>query len=139
MKYITRGFLLLQIFWIFACSTTNQTDNPKNDEIKQLLGKNVTFIGKTVNMKLGAALILENGQRIWMDEMHSWPDGFYTEKETKSAKVTGVLIERHDLPVFVPNENDSIMQQGIPAPKDTDLKEASHRYLFTKYKWNEIK
>lgn len=135
MKYIKR-FLLFQIFWIFACS---KVGNPKSYEIKQLLGKNVTFIGKTVNMKLGAALILENGQQIWMDEMHSWPKGFYTEKKTKSAKVTGLLIERYDLPIFSPNENDSIIQQGSPVPKDTDLQEASHRYLLIKYKWNEIK
>jgi hypothetical protein len=89
-------------------------------------------------MKLGAVLVLENGQRIWMDEMSSWPSGYYTEKESKSAQVTGVLIERYDLPVFVPS-NDSIVQQGIPVPKGTDLKEASHRYLLKDFKWNEIK
>jgi hypothetical protein len=138
MREITKGILLFQILLIVACSTTKQVVNPKNEDIKEFVGKKVTLIGKTVNMKLGAVLVLENGQRIWMDEMESWPNGFYTEKESKSVQVTGVLIERYDLPVFVPS-NDSIVKQGIPVPKGTDLKEASHRYLMKNYDWNEIK
>jgi hypothetical protein len=138
MKAMTRGILLFQMLWIIACSTTKQVVIPKNEDVKEFVGKKVTLIGKAVNMKLGAVLVLENGQRIWMDEMSSWPSGYYTEKESKSAQVTGVLIERYDLPVFVPS-NDSIVQQGIPVPKGTDLKEASHRYLLKDFKWNEIK
>jgi hypothetical protein len=135
---MTRGILLFQMLWIIACSTTKQVVIPKNEDVKEFVGKKVMLIGKTVNMKLGAVLVLENGQRIWMDEMSSWPSVYYTEKESKSAQVTGVLIERYDLPAFVPS-NDSIVQQGIPVPKGTDLKEASHRYLLKDYKWNEIK
>jgi hypothetical protein len=73
--------------------------------------------------------------------MESWPNGYYLKEnyeKTKSIKVTGILIEKNDLPVFVQNESDSILQQGIPVPKGTDLKNASHRYLLKKYKWNEI-
>ncbi len=138
MREITKGILLFQILLIVACSTTKQVVNPKNEDIKEFVGKKVTLIGKTVNMKLGAVLVLENGQRIWMDEMESWPNGYYTENESKSVQVTGVLRERYDLPVFIPS-NDSIEKLGIPVPKGTDLKEASHRYLLKDYEWNEIK
>ena len=138
MKEMTRGILLFQMLWIVACSTTKPVVIPKNEDVKEFVGKKVTLIGKTENLKLGAVLVLENGQRIWMDEMSSWPGGYYTERESKSAQVTGILIEKYDLSVFVPS-NDSIVQQGIPVPKGTDLKEASHRYLVKDYKWNEIK
>jgi len=138
MREITKIILLFQILLIVACSITNQVVNPKNEDLKEFVGKKVTLIGKTVNMKLGAVLVLENGQGIWMDEMGSWPNGYYTEKESKSVQVTGVLIERYDLPVFVPS-NDSTVKQGIPVQQGTDLKEASHRYLMKNYDWDEIK
>jgi len=138
MREITKGILLFQILLIVACSTTKQVVNPKNEDIKEYVGRKVTLIGKAENDKLGAVLVLESGQTIWMNKMNSWPNGYYTEKESKSVQVTGVLIERYDLPVFVPS-NDSIVKQGIPVPKGTDLKEASHRYLMKNYNWNEIK
>lgn len=138
MREITKGILLFQILLIVACSTTKQVVNPKNEEIKEFVGRKVTLIGKAENDKLGAVLVLESGQTIWMNKMNSWPNGYYTEKESKSVQVTGVLIESYDLPVFVPS-NDSIVKQGIPVPKGTDLKEASHRYLMKNYNWNEIK
>jgi len=154
MKGITiiKRFVLLQILWISACSTTNQVgneiglsiENPEEEYLKELIGKKVTFTGKTINMKLGAVLILENGQSIYMDKMLSWPNGYYVkdneEKETiKTVKVTGILKEKNDMPVFIRNENDSTMRQGIPMPKGTDLKKASYRYLLKDYKWVEIK
>lgn len=104
------------------------------------IGKKVTVTGRTVNMKLGAALILENGQLIWMNDMLNWSNGYYdNDKKTKTVKVTGFLIEKNDLPVFIPNENDSIIQQGIPTSKETNLKEATHRYLLKEYEWEVIK
>ena len=139
MKDIAIGFLVLQSFWILSCSTTKQTENPSNHDLKELVGKKVTLVGKTVNRHLGAVLALENGQIVWMDEMFSWPDGYYTEKESKIAQVTGVLTERYDLPVFIQDENDSIVLHGIPVPKGTNLKEASHRYLIKDFDWKEIK
>lgn len=138
MKEITKGILLFQVLLIVACSTTMQVVNPKNEDLKKFVGKKVTLIGETVNQKLGAVLVLEDGQRIWMDDMESWPNGYYTEKESKTIQVTGVLIERYDLPVFVPS-NDPIVKQGISVPKGTDLKEGSHRYLVKDYEWKETK
>ncbi len=141
------GILFLQIVWICACSTTNQhlysdailVENQTEEELKLLVGKKIVVTGKTVNMKLGAALHLKNERFIWMDELFSWPDGFYiSEKKSKTVKVTGVLTERNDLPVFIHNENDSLVQQGIPVPKGTDLKKASHRFLLKEYKWVQM-
>ena len=138
MREIIKGILLFQILLIVACSTTKQVVNLKNEDIKEYVGRKVTLIGKAENEKLGAVLVLESGQTIWMNEMERWPNGYYTEKESKSVQVTGVLIEKYDLPIIVPS-NDSIVKQGIPVPQGTDLKEASHRYLMKNYNWNEIK
>jgi hypothetical protein len=139
MRAITIGIVLLQILLIGACSTPSDVINLKNVDLKEFVGRKITIVGKTVNMKLGAGLELDNGERIWMDEMDSWPQGYYTEKESKSAQVTGILIERYDLPVFIPSSNDSTIMQGISVPKGTDIKEAKHRYIITRYTWNEIK
>lgn len=144
---ILKGILLLLIFWTFACATmrfenTTSIENPKKEDLNKFINKMVTFTGKTVNMKLGAVLILENGQRIWMSKMYSWPEGYYDIKnnneETKIVIVTGILKQKNDLPVFIQNEKDSLFRSGIPVPKRTDLKKASHRYLLKNYKWNEI-
>lgn len=138
MKEITKILLIFQIVSMVSCATVNHVVNTENESLKEFVGKKITLIGKTVNAKLGAALVLENGQHIWLDEMGSWPNGYYTENESKSAEVTGVLIERYDLPVFISSTNDSLKQQGIPVPKGTNLKEASHRYLLKSYNWHEI-
>jgi hypothetical protein len=126
MRAITIGIVLLQILLIGACSTPSDVINLKNVDLKEFVGRKITIVGKTVNMKLGAG-------------MDSWPQGYYTEKESKSAQVTGILIERYDLPVFIPSSNDSTIMQGISVPKGTDIKEAKHRYIITRYTWNEIK
>ncbi|KFF01685.1 hypothetical protein [Chryseobacterium luteum] len=135
---------------MYACSKTKQAGNEhgfskekiNNKDIKEFIGKSITVTGKTVNMKLGAVLISENGESIWMDGLDSWPDGYYVKDDdlnTKTVKVTGTIIEESDLPVFIPNENDSIIQQGIPKPKGSDLQQASHRYLLKDYKYSIIK
>lgn len=145
---IIKRFLLFQLLWICACSKTNQVGNnnissieiTKKEDLNEFIGKKVTVTGRPVNMKLGAVLILESGQLIWMNDMLNWPNGYYgNDKKTKTVKVTGFLIEKNDLPVFISNENDSISQQGIPTSKGTDLKEATHRYLLKEYEWIVIK
>lgn len=141
------GIMLLQVLWICGCSATMQSGNdtgvriekPKEEDLKPLIGKKITVTGKTVNVKLGAQLILEGGAIIWMDGMEGWPVGFYEyEMQAKTVKVTGVLIEKHDLPVFIGDENGAI-QQGMPIPEGTGIKEASQRYVLKKYKWVAIR
>ena len=55
----------------------------------------------------------------------------------KRIKVTGILAEDHQLPVFHPTNSD-IVQQGIPIAPNTDLKTASHRYLLKEATWEII-
>ena len=91
-------------------------------------------------MKLGAALLLENGTRIWIDKMEGWPIDFYPDEDNaKTLKVTGILIEKNDLPIFVQNEKTRKAQQGIPVPKETNVEEASKRFLLKKATWSIIK
>jgi hypothetical protein len=142
---IKSSIVLLLLGLLIACAPTNsvgekdKNNNTKtsiNEPLKSLIGKRITVKGKTVNLKGGAALILENGTQIWMDDMESWPLGYFiNEQDTKIVKVSGILIERNDLPVFIYKDNDSLIQQGIPMPEGTDLNKASHRFVFEKYEW----
>ncbi|MCS4301709.1 hypothetical protein [Chryseobacterium sp. BIGb0232] len=139
---IIKRFLILSIFGTYACSNPQQIgkENIQNRDLKELIGESITVTGQTINMKLGALLTTKNGESIWMDGMDSWPDGYYvSEQKSKTVKVTGTLIEKNDLPVFISNENDSIIQQGIYEQKGTNLEKASHRYLFKNYKYIIIK
>jgi len=73
-----------------------------------------------------------------MDGLQSWPDGYYEGKgKSKLVKVTGKLIVRHDLPVFVEEEGAPI-RQGMPVPPGTDVHEASRRYLLTDFSYETI-
>ncbi len=137
--------LLLLLGLLIACAPTNSigeedksnnTETSINESLETLIGKRITVKGKTLNLKGGAALILENGTQIWMDDMESWPQGYFiNEQDTKIVKVSGILNERNDLPVFIYKDNDSLLQQGIPMPEGSDLNKASHRFVFEKYKW----
>lgn len=101
------------------------------------LGESIALEGKAANAKLGAQLIGENFV-IWIDGLGAWPEGFYLGgDEGKRIKVTGVVIEKHDLPVFIPRE-DEPEKTGIPVLKDTDLREASHRYLLKDAVWEPM-
>ncbi len=77
----------------------------------------------------GAAL-LSKGFRIWIDDLRNWPN----EMWGKSVSVTGVVIGRYDLTVFIPSRRNRGIQ-GIPIPKGTDLHNASHRYLLKDTTW----
>ena len=79
------GILLFQVFCICGCSIKKQVQsdnsiiiqNLKGEGLKTLVGKRITITGKTINLKNGAILLVEDKFDIWMDEMDSWPDGFY--------------------------------------------------------------
>ena len=73
------------------------------------------------------------GAQLWLDHVDSWPDGFSRAK----VRVTGVLEERFDLPVFE-DRPDEPKKSGIPVPPGTDLKKASHRYVIASPKWERL-
>jgi hypothetical protein len=49
-------------------------------------------------------------------------------------RVTGTVVERSDLPVFVPRPGEPIVQ-GIPVEPDADLERAKKRYLLQNATW----
>ncbi|MEC4005235.1 hypothetical protein OX283_011250 [Flavobacterium sp. SUN052] len=135
--------LFIQIFWIIGCSTSSKIkeNTVSKTEISQVpilskyLGKKVTFTGETLNCATGAALQIANGPMIWLDKLNSWPEGFFlgeNNKKNKIVKISGTLIEKFDLPVFI---DDGSLKHGIPVPIGTDLGKLSHRYLLTDYTW----
>ncbi|KMQ62378.1 hypothetical protein ACM40_08765 [Chryseobacterium sp. BLS98] len=143
---VINGIIIFSIFCTLACSKTKQVgkknnfsrENLQNQDLKEFIGKRITVTGQTINMKLGALLITENGESIWMEGMDSWPDGYYVnESETKTVKVTGTLTEKNDLPVFI--ASDSTIQQGMPQPEGTDLETAGNRYLLKDYQYTVLK
>ena len=129
MKYIFTLIICLNFSFAFCQDTISLPDS---------LGKKITLIGKAINAKLGAFLLLDNGSYVWIKNKDSWPSKFYNGNLSGVyVKVTGTLIEAFDKPVYIHNEGD-LPRAGIPVPPGTDLKKASHRYLFEKYKYEII-
>jgi hypothetical protein len=101
------------------------------------VGKLVTIEGVAINQKVGAALS-GDGESIFIDGLDSWPDGYYFGGDRgKRLRVTGTVIERHDLPIFVPKKGE-LPPGGIPVPEGTDLHKASQRFLIQNAKWIEV-
>jgi len=148
MKVITIPIIFGIILFFNSCSSlwnNRSCDNVKveninNDSLIKHIGEKITLKGKAVNAKLGAFLLLENGTVIWMDEIESWPDGYYSaEGHSKTLEVTGTLIEKYDLPVFIDSDSLLLKPQGIPVPEGTDLNKASYRLLLRDASWIIIK
>ncbi len=98
-------------------------------EWKAQLGKEVTIEGVAENWKAGPQVSSEK-TGIWIDG----PE-WNSEMNGKRVRVTGTVIERADLPVFIADPNDGRVPGGIPVPRGTDLKEAAKRFLLTNIKW----
>ena len=97
------------------------------------LGQQVTLEGTAEARKLGAAL-RGNDFDVWIDQLQDWPSQYVGQK----VRVTGILDERHDLPVFIQKPGQPVAA-GIPVPEGTDLRAASHRYVVRNAKWSLIK
>lgn len=101
------------------------------------LGQTLTLEGKAINAKLGA-LLMEDGNSIWIDGLDAWPDGFYQgDDKGKRLRVTGEVIRRDDLPVFVPKPGEEA-KAGIPVKSEEDLEKAKWRFLLKSAKWTEV-
>jgi hypothetical protein len=70
---------------------------------------------------------------IWIDGLDAWPAGL----RGKRVRVTGKVIERADLPVFVHRDDEPEMA-GMPVPPGTDLEKARRRFLLTEARWNVV-
>lgn len=105
------------------------------DPWKDQLGKRVTVTGEAHNAKMGA-LVVGDGSSIWVD-LHNdaWPEGMYHGNDAgELVVVTGTVVQRADVPVFIPKEGEP-MRKGATVPPGTDLKEASKRYILEKVTW----
>lgn len=101
-------------------------------DLQARLGQPVTLEGFAEARKLGAAL-RGSGFEVWIDRMDEWPAGAAGRK----VRVTGVLEERHDLPVYMRKAGEPPVA-GIPVPEGTDLRQASRRYVVRDAKWSLI-
>ncbi|HEY3451272.1 MAG TPA: hypothetical protein VGK67_33245 [Myxococcales bacterium] len=113
------------------------TAMPWPDRWAPLLGKTVVVEGKALDAKSGALLAGERGE-ISIDGVDSWPSGFYQGLQNGvRLRVTGTVIERSDLPVFVEKPGEP-RRAGIPVPEGTDLKKAGRRYLLADATWTRL-
>ena len=126
------------------------------------LGKQITVEGIAADAKLGALLQMGQGGDLWIADLQSWPDGYWSMPDGgKKVRVTGILGEDHSLPVFeadmaVVLERGDPIPQGIIIPpqiqptdglvtnadEEVAIKPASdsarHRYILKEAKWEVI-
>lgn len=111
---------------------------PWPDRWAPLLGKVVVVEGKALDAKSGA--LLEGGGRgeVFIDGLDSWPSGFYRGlQDGVRVRVTGTVVERSDLPVFVEKPGEP-RRSGIPVPEGTDTKKAAQRFLLSEATWTKL-
>ena len=118
------------VFAILLAVSFAGSANPPN--LRDRLGQQVTLEGVAETRKLGAAL-RGNDFDVWIDRLARWPAGALGRK----VRVTGILEERLDLPVFIQKAGEP-PAAGIPVPEGTDLREASRRYIVRDSKWSVI-
>ena len=108
------------------------TGSASAQDLQARLGQPVTLEGLAEARKLGAAL-RGAGFEVWIDRMDEWP----ATAAGRKVRVTGVLEERYDLPVYIPKPGQP-PAAGIPVPEGTDLRQASRRYVMREAKWSLI-
>jgi hypothetical protein len=113
-----------------AASSSASTSLPSPWEAR--LGQVVTIEGTAEDAKLGAVLT-RPGDMVWIDGLDAWPRGL----RGKRVQVTGKVIQRADLPVFVQREGEP-QEQGIPVPPGTDVEKARRRFLLTEARWKVV-
>jgi hypothetical protein len=120
-----------------ACATMEQWTTPR--PVSQAnVGQVITVEGWAVNRKIGAEL-KGDGFSVFIEGLDSWPAGYYVAGDKgRRVRVTGMLIEAYDLPVFEETHDSPLARQGIPVPRGTDMHQARHRYLLQNAKWELI-
>lgn len=102
-------------------------------DLRALLGRTITLEGQALNARSGA-LLSEGKREIWID-LDGWPAGYSQGGDRgKRVRVTGTVVERADLPVFVEKKGE-LPKSGIPVPEGTDLEKAARRYLLQDPTW----
>jgi hypothetical protein len=138
------GLLALLALHLCGCSSHPPASPPSSGEHaiawpkdwSAHLGKTVTVEGTAGNAKVGAFVEGKNGM-IWIDGLGSWPEGYYTADRGKRVRVTGTVIKKDDLPVFVAKP-DQPAPQGIPVNSEEERERAKWRYLLKDATWKAL-
>ena len=130
-------FIILFLI-LTSCSNYEVVSNLSQTNLDNLLGEKIVIEGTAMDGKLGALIDTKDKLSIWINGLNYWPKGYYLGGNTgEKIRVTGILIKKYDLPVYIYNKGD-IPKSGIPTPEGTDLKKASQRYLLKRAKWEII-
>src|SRR4051812_14906971 len=127
------GLLCLLVVNLSGCSQS-QTTLPNEPGPRDRLmgwpkdwsghvGEAVTLEGTAADGNLGGLLQGEGGS-IWIDGLEAWPQGFYFGGDQgKRLRVTGTVIKKDDLPVFVQRPGEPT-RAGIPVHSEEEREKA---------------
>ena len=103
-----------------------------------VLGRTLTLEGLAADAKLGALLLSDEGDSVWIEGLDAWPEGFYRGADQgKRVRVTGTVILRDDLPVFVETPGEPA-RAGVPVESEAELDAARRRYLLANARWEAV-
>ncbi len=130
-----RSFVPIAALAVASCGTPSApaSSKPAPFPLAAKLGQVVTVEGVPEDAKLGALLMIGGARTVWIDGLDAWP----SELRGKVVEVTGKVIERSDLPVFVHHDGEP-EKGGIPVGPGTDLAQARRRFLLTQARWKVV-
>jgi hypothetical protein len=102
-----------------------------------LLGQTVTVEGTAEALKVGPYLVSNGQGGIWIDGLDSWPAECFSGDQGKRLRVTGTVIQKDDLPVFVLKPGE-LVPAGIPVRSEEEREKAKWRFLLTRAKWTVL-
>jgi hypothetical protein len=103
-------------------------------DFSKIVGQRITLEGKALNAKLGA-LLRHDEEIIWIENLASWPEGFYQGNDRgKLLRVTGIVIRKDDLPVFLAKPGETFLS-GIPVDSEEELESKKWRFLLKDATW----
>ena len=131
---------------IFSLNEKGYSRTPKKDQQIMVwpkdwsnsLGKTVILEGRAANAKMGA-LLQGKENSIWIDGLDSWPESIFTKGDKREVlRVTGIVIKKDDLPVFIQKAGDP-QGAGMPVKSQDNVEREKWRYLLKNATWEVIK
>jgi hypothetical protein len=130
-----RSLVAIAVLTVASCGTPTAPASSKAAPfpLEAKVGQVVTVEGLPEDAKLGAVLMIGGARTVWIDGLDAWP----SELRGQAVQVTGKVIERSDLPVFVHQDGEP-ERAGIPVGSRTDLAQARRRFLLTQARWKVV-